>query len=157
MDLGLKDKLALISGSTKGIGFAIARTLAAEGARVLVNGRTDSSVTEALASLRAAVPDAEVEGFAADLATAEGASEIIRRYPSVDILVNSLGIYEPQPFEEISDDEWRRFFEINVLSAVRLSRAYLSGYEITQLGAACLHKQRERHTDSGGNGPLRHE
>lgn len=134
MDLGLKDKLALISGSTKGIGFAIARTLAAEGARVLVNGRTESSVAEALASLRAAVPDAGVEGFAADLATAEGASEIIRRYPAVDILVNSLGIYEPQPFEEISDDEWRRFFEINVLSAVRLSRAYLPGMKSRNWG-----------------------
>ncbi|MGA7827933.1 MAG: SDR family oxidoreductase [Geobacteraceae bacterium] len=127
MDLALQDKLALVSGSTKGIGFAIAKALAAEGARVIVNGRSDSSVREALAAIRASLPDAALEGFAADLATAEGAAEIVRRYPAPEILVNSLGIYEPQPFEEISDDEWRRFFEINVLSAVRLSRAYLPG------------------------------
>jgi len=127
MDLKLHNKLALVSGSTKGIGFAIARALAGEGARVIVNGRKDSSVEEAVATIHRSVAGAQVEGFAADLATPAGAEALVLRYPSVDILVNSLGIYEPKPFEEITDDDWRRFFEINVLSAVRLSRTYLPG------------------------------
>ncbi len=127
MDLKLKNKLALVSGSTKGIGYAIARMLAAEGTRVIVNGRKDSSIEKALAAIRNSVDDALVEGFAADLATASGAEKLVRQYPTVDILVNNLGIYEPKPFEEITDEDWRRFFEINVMSAVRLSRAYLPG------------------------------
>lgn len=126
MDLKLRDKLALVSGSTKGIGFAIAQALAGEGARVIVSGRTEQSVGEAMGEIRSAHPDARVEGFAADLASAAGAEELVRRYPSVEILVNSLGIYEPKPFEEITDEEWLRMFEVNVLSAVRLSRAYLT-------------------------------
>jgi NAD(P)-dependent dehydrogenase (short-subunit alcohol dehydrogenase family) len=127
MDLKLLNKSALISGSTKGIGFAIAALLAAEGAKVIINGRKDSSVEEAVATIHRSVAGAQVEGFAADLATPAGAEALVLRYPSVDILVNSLGIYEPKPFEEITDDDWRRFFEINVLSAVRLSRTYLPG------------------------------
>lgn len=127
MDLKLLNRLAIVSGSTKGIGFAIARTLAEEGARVIVNGRKDSSVEEAMATIHRSIAHAKVEGIAADLATATGAEQLVRRYPRADILVNNLGIYEPKPFEEITDDDWRRLFEINVMSAVRLSRAYLPG------------------------------
>lgn len=127
MDLKIKNKLALVSGSTKGIGFAIAKALAAEGARVIVNGRKESSVGEAVAAIHKSVAHAQVTGVAADLATAPGAEQLVRLYPAVDILVNNLGIYEPKPFEETTDDDWRRMFEINVLSAVRLSRLYLPG------------------------------
>ena len=92
-----------------------------------MNGRTDKAVTSALEQIQEAVPTAKAEGFAGDLATAEAAEELLKGFPAVDILVNNLGIYEPKPFAEISDGEWRRYFEINVLSGVRLSRAYLSG------------------------------
>ena len=125
MDLQLTDKLALVSGSTKGIGHAIAKLLAREGARVIVNGRSDAGVGQALSEIRREVPGAKLEGFACDLAEASGAAALQERFPQVDILVNNLGIYQPQPFEEIPDEEWRRFFEVNVLSAVRLSRLYL--------------------------------
>jgi NAD(P)-dependent dehydrogenase (short-subunit alcohol dehydrogenase family) len=125
MDLGLKGKTALVTGSTVGIGFAIARTLASEGATVMVNGRTGARVTEAVAKLRADVPGAQVTGIAADLGTAAGVGQIVAEHPDVDILVNNLGIYEPKPFEEISDADWLRFFEVNVMSGVRLSRHYL--------------------------------
>jgi len=127
MDLKLTDKRALVTGSTKGIGFAIARALSAEGARVIVTGRADASVRDALGQIRAAHPDAKLEHFAGDLASAAAAAELVRRWPEVDILVNNLGIFEPRPFEEISDEQWRRFFDVNVLSGVRLSRAYLPG------------------------------
>ena len=127
MNLELIDKTALISGSTKGIGFAIASQLAAEGARVIVNGRSDNAVKSALEQVRKAVPEAKVEGFAGDLATTAATKELLKLFPAVDILVNNLGIYEPKPFDQISDEEWRRFFEVNVLSGVRLSRAYLAG------------------------------
>lgn len=127
MDLQLTDKLALVTGSTKGIGFAIATSLAREGARVIVNGRAEKSVVEAANRIRAAVPAAKLESFSGDLATSSGAEDLVRRFPRVDILVNNLGIFEPKPFEEIPDDDWRRFFEVNVLSGVRLSRAYLGG------------------------------
>jgi len=125
MDLQLAGKLALVSGSTKGIGYAIAKLLAREGARVIVNGRSEGSVRRALEEIRAELPGAGLEGFAGDLAEACGAAQLVRRFPQVDILVNNLGIYQPQPFEEIPDEQWRRFFEVNVLSAVRLSRLYL--------------------------------
>jgi NAD(P)-dependent dehydrogenase (short-subunit alcohol dehydrogenase family) len=127
MNLELIDKIALVSGSTKGIGFAIASQLAAEGARVIVNGRSDNTVNSALEQIRKAGPEAKVEGFAGDLATAAATEELIKLFPAVDILVNNLGIFEPKPFNEIADEEWRRFFEVNVLSGVRLSRAYLPG------------------------------
>jgi NAD(P)-dependent dehydrogenase (short-subunit alcohol dehydrogenase family) len=127
MNLELTDKTALVSGSTKGIGFAIASQLAAEGARVMVNGRSDSSVNSALEQIRKAVPEAKVEGFAGDLATTAATEELRKILPAVDILVNNLGIFEPKPFDEIPDEDWRRFFEVNVLSGVRLSRAYLPG------------------------------
>ena len=127
MDLKLTDKLALVSGSTAGIGFAIATALAAEGARVIINGRTKPRVSEALDNIRAQHPAAKIETFVGDLATDAGAAELAQRFPAVDVLVNNLGIFEPKAFEEIPDDDWRRFFEVNVLSGVRLSRLYLPG------------------------------
>jgi len=127
MNLNLIDKTALVSGSTKGIGFAIASQLAAEGARVIVNGRSDDTVNSALEQIREADPGAKVEGFAGDLAMATATEELVRLFPAVDILVNNLGIFEPKPFNEITDEDWRRFFEVNVLSGVRLSRAHLPG------------------------------
>jgi NAD(P)-dependent dehydrogenase (short-subunit alcohol dehydrogenase family) len=127
MNLKLTDKTALVSGSTKGIGFAIATGLAREGARVIVNGRSDKAVTEAKEQIDQTVPDARIEGFAGDLSTAAATDTLLQRFPLVDILVNNLGIFEPTPFEDISDEGWRRFFEVNVLSGVRLSRSYLPG------------------------------
>jgi len=124
MDLKLKDKLALVSGSTAGIGFAIAGALAGEGARVIVNGRTQTAVDEAVAALRSDT-GAAVEGFAGDLTTAAAADELFARHPQVEILVNNLGIFEPKPFEAITDADWVRFFEANVLSGARLARLYL--------------------------------
>src|SRR4051812_13159211 len=123
MDLKLADKTALVSGSTKGIGFAIAIGLAREGARVIVNGRSESAVAEAKAQIDQAMPNARIEGYAGDVSTATATEALLQRFPSVDILVNNLGIFEPRPFEDIPDEEWRRFFKVNVLSGVRLSRA----------------------------------
>src|SRR5256884_8176287 len=127
MNLKLADKTAIVSGSTKGIGFAIATGLAREGARVIVNGRSEKSAAEAKGQIEQAVPDARIEGFAGDLSTAAAAKTLLQRFPLVDILVNNLGIFEPKPFEDIPDEDWRRFFEVNVLSGVRVSRAYLPG------------------------------
>jgi len=127
MDLGLKGKLAVVSGSTAGIGFAIAETLAEEGAKVVVNGRTQARVDAALAKIRAKSKNADLVGVAADLGTAEGATKLANQVPAADILVNNLGIFEVRPFLEIPDSEWLRFFEINVLSGVRLTRQYLPG------------------------------
>jgi NAD(P)-dependent dehydrogenase (short-subunit alcohol dehydrogenase family) len=125
MDLQLKDKLALVSGSTAGIGFAIAQALAGEGATVIVNGRTEQRVDAAMAKLKQSSAQARIESLTADLGTAAGAKETVRRFPAVDILVNNLGIFEPKPFEQITDADWLRFFEVNVMSGVRLSRHYL--------------------------------
>ena len=125
MDLQLKDKLALVSGSTAGIGFAIANALVREGARVIINGRTNERVSSAREKIRSHNPGANVETIAVDLGTASGTEEVARRFPEVDVLVNNLGIFEPKPFEQISDAEWSRFFEVNVMSGVRLSRGYL--------------------------------
>src|SRR5580700_996438 len=125
MDLLLKEKLALVSGSTAGIGLAIAEGLARESATVIVNGRSEPRVANAIEMIRQKYPGSQVEGFAGDLSTVEGFDLLKNEYPDVDILVNNLGIFNPQPFGEISDEEWRRFFEINVLSGVRLSRYYL--------------------------------
>jgi NAD(P)-dependent dehydrogenase (short-subunit alcohol dehydrogenase family) len=127
MNLQLENKLALVTGSTKGIGFAIATSLAREGARVVVNGRGEKSVNEALAKIRAAVPAAKLESFAGDLSDATATATLVKKFAAMDILVNNLGIFEPKPFEQIPDEDWRRFFEINVLSGVRLSRAYFPG------------------------------
>jgi len=127
MDLGLSSKTALVTGSTAGIGLATAETLAREGARVIINGRTKARIDAAIAALRKAVPQGRIEGIAADVATAAGCDSIIRAYPDLDVLVNNMGIFEPQPFEEIADADWLRFFETNVLSGVRLSRHYVRG------------------------------
>ncbi len=123
MDLQLKHKLALVTGSTAGIGSAIASSLAREGARVIVSGRTPSAVDGAVARMKSETRG-EVVGFAGDLSEAAVAEELARRHPAVDILVNNLGIFEVKAFEQISDADWRRFFEVNVLSGARLARLY---------------------------------
>jgi len=127
MDLQLNGKRALVTGSTAGIGYAIAEALAREGAHVIVNGRTASRVEGALKALDKLNNGIKSEGVAADLGTAEGVAAVVQRFPDIDILVNNLGIFDPKPFEEIPDEEWFRFFEVNVMSGVRLSRQYLLG------------------------------
>lgn len=127
MDLQLTGKLALVTGSTKGIGLAIATALAREGAEVIVNGRSQASLALAIEKVSESVPAATLLGFAGDLSEAAAAAALIKRFPDIDILVNNLGIFEPKPFDEIPDEDWRRMFEVNVLSGVRLSRAYLAG------------------------------
>lgn len=124
MDLKLKDRLALVTGSTAGIGLAIATTLAREGARVIINGRSRATVDEMVVSLRSAT-GGDLQGFAGDLSMASSAEQLVREYPGVQILVNNLGIFEPKPFEEIPDADWLRFFEVNVLSGIRLARLLL--------------------------------
>jgi NAD(P)-dependent dehydrogenase (short-subunit alcohol dehydrogenase family) len=124
MDLALSGKRALVSGSTAGIGFAIAATLAQEGAQVIVNGRSQAAVDSAIAKLTVQT-GGSVQGFAGDLGTAAAANEIARVHPGVEILINNLGIFEPKAFEDIPDADWMRFFEVNVLSGVRLARLYL--------------------------------
>ena len=126
MNLDLTGKLALVSGSTAGIGYAIAETLAREGAHVIVNGRTERAVDAAVERLTSAT-GGTVLGFAGDLASAEAADAVGTRHPDVEILVNNLGIFEAKPFESITDADWRRFFDANVLSGVRLARLYLPG------------------------------
>jgi NAD(P)-dependent dehydrogenase (short-subunit alcohol dehydrogenase family) len=125
MDLGLRGKRAVVSGSTAGIGFAIAATLAAEGASAVVNGRTEERVKAAVEKIRSGNRAADVRGVAGDLGTAAGVTAFVKQVPDADILINNLGIFEPKPFAEISDADWLRFFEVNVLSGVRLARAYL--------------------------------
>jgi len=127
MDLGLLGKHALVTGSTGGIGFAIANGLAAEGASVVVAGRTQATVDGALKRIREATPAARLTGIAADAATAAGAEKIFAQVPELDILVNNLGIYGRKPAFEITDEEWRSFFEINVMSGVRFARHYAPG------------------------------
>jgi NAD(P)-dependent dehydrogenase (short-subunit alcohol dehydrogenase family) len=134
MDLLISGKRALVSGSTKGIGFAIATELAREGAKVTINGRRPQDVADAADRLRALVPNAEVQAVAADLATAEGVASLIAACPQADILVNNLGIFDPKPFEAIADSEWQRFFDINVMSGVRLSRHYLPAMKAANWG-----------------------
>jgi NAD(P)-dependent dehydrogenase (short-subunit alcohol dehydrogenase family) len=125
MNLKLENKTALVTGSSAGIGFAVAKALAAEGARVILNGRTEARVSAAIASVRAALPRASLEPLVADLAKPEAAALATRSFPSVDILVNNLGVYEPKPFEELADADWLSIIETNFMSGVRLSRHYL--------------------------------
>ncbi len=125
MDLQLTNKKALVTGSTAGIGFAIASLLAQEGASVVVTGRSPRRVEDAVQRIRTERKNAQVTGVTADLGTKEGVNLLIRELPAVDILVNNLGIFEPKPFADITDSDWLRFFEVNVLSGVRLSRFYL--------------------------------
>src|ERR1700681_1225181 len=124
MDLKLTKKIALVSGSTAGIGNAIAVSLAREGATVIVNGRAPAAVESAVAAMKAETKG-DVIGFAGDLSVASVAGSLFQRHPAVDILVNNLGIFEVRPFEEISDADWQRFFDVNVLSGARLARLYL--------------------------------
>src|SRR6266481_7405573 len=126
MDLQLKAKTALVSGSTAGIGFAIASTLAREGASVVITGRTQERVDDAIENVRREIRDVKISGIAADLATPEGISKCIEGVPTVDVLVNNLGVYEPKPFEQITDNDWHAIIETNFMSGVRLSRHYLS-------------------------------
>ncbi len=125
MNYQLTDKLCLVSGSTAGIGFAIAESLAAEGAEVIVNGRTDDRVAEAMARITKTQPKAKLRAFAGDLSTVSDVEELYRRYSRIDVLVNNVGMYEPKPFEKITDEDWRKIIEVNFFSGVRLSRAYL--------------------------------
>jgi NAD(P)-dependent dehydrogenase (short-subunit alcohol dehydrogenase family) len=125
MDLQLTNKNVLVTGSTAGIGFAIATLFAEEGAKVVVNGRSEARVKAAAEKIRRKQKDAEIVEVAADLATKEGVAALTNKVSSVDVLVNNLGIYEARPFPEITDEEWMRIFEVNVLSGVRLSRFYL--------------------------------
>ena len=134
MDLGLKGKRALVTGSTLGIGYATARALVREGAQVTVNGRTETRVARAVERLRAEAPGTTVEGIAADLGSADGCNVVIDRLPEVDVLVNNVGVFEPKAFEQITDDDWLRFFETNVLSGIRLARHYVGGMRARDWG-----------------------
>ena len=125
MELELKGKIALITGSTAGIGFAIAKRLASEGAEVIVNGRTEERVRDAIEKVEKEVPKAKLRGVAADLGSVGGCEQVVKQAPHVDVLVNNVGIFEPKPFEQITDADWEKFFAVNVMSGVRLSRAYL--------------------------------
>lgn len=125
MKIELTGKTALVTGSTAGIGFAIAKGLAAAGARVVINGRKPATVERAADEVRKSSPGATVLGIAADVSTAEGCAALVKEVPAVDILVNNAGIFEPKNFFEIPDADWTRFFEVNVMSGVRLSRAYM--------------------------------
>jgi NAD(P)-dependent dehydrogenase (short-subunit alcohol dehydrogenase family) len=126
MDLGIKNKIALVSGSTAGIGFAIALALAREGARVYVNGRTRERVEGAVEKIKRET-GGDARGVALDLSTKAGAEEMLRAVPSVDILVNNLGVYEAKNFEELTDEDWERILNVNLMSGVRLARGYLPG------------------------------
>lgn len=125
MNLKLEDRLALVTASTGGIGLEIARALAQEGARVIVNGRSADSVEKAIADIRKGLPQAKLEPLAADNGTAEGGAATIQAFPAVDILVNNLGIYEAVGFFDETDEAWQRLFDVNIMSGVRLSRHYL--------------------------------
>jgi NAD(P)-dependent dehydrogenase (short-subunit alcohol dehydrogenase family) len=127
MKIDLSGKTALVTGSTSGIGHATAKGLASAGATVVVNGRTQGKVDAAVATITKAVPGAKVRGVAADVSTAAGCKTLVAALPEADILINNAGIFEPKEFFDIPDDDWSRFFEVNVMSGVRLSRGYMPG------------------------------
>lgn len=127
MQIELSGKTALVTGSTGGIGMAIAKGLAGAGATVVLNGRTQARINAALETLRAALPQADVRGIAADLATAEGCQSVIQAEPDVDILINNVGLFGPHDFFEVPDEKWQQYFDVNVMSGIRLSRAYTPG------------------------------
>lgn len=124
MDLQLKNKTALVTGSTAGIGLAIAKSLLEEGAIVYINGRTQQRVGEAINQLKEAVRGANVQGAAADFSKVDEINQLLQKFPELDILINNVGIFEPKPFTDIPDEDWLKFYEINVMSGVRLSRHY---------------------------------
>jgi NAD(P)-dependent dehydrogenase (short-subunit alcohol dehydrogenase family) len=127
MKIDLSGKTALVTGSSAGIGKAIAKGLALSGAAVVINGRKQSTVDQTVEEIKTSAPALQIKGVVADVATAAGCAELIKAVPTVDILVNNAGIFEPKPFFDIPDADWSRFFEINVMSGVRLSRAYMPG------------------------------
>ena len=124
MDLQLKNKTVFVSGSTAGIGFAIAQRFLQEGAKVTINGRTKEGVDKAVDELKSLVVNADVSGIAADFSKVDEVNKLIASLPEVDILINNAGIFEPKPFAEIPDEDWFKFFEVNVMSGIRLSRHY---------------------------------
>ena len=134
MHINLNGKHAIITGSTAGIGFAIAEGLAKAGANVVITGRTQQRVDEAIARIKKVAPDADIEGVAADLGTAEGCKALTEQQPDTDILVNNVGIFGPEDFFEVEDDTWQQFFDVNVMSAVRLSRHYAKGMKARDWG-----------------------
>ncbi|MCD0415981.1 SDR family oxidoreductase [Rhodopseudomonas sp. BR0M22] len=125
MHIDLSGKTALVTGSTAGIGHAIAKGLAATGADVVINGRGQAKVDAAIAAVAKVATGGKITGVAADVSTAEGCAKLVAALPDVDILINNTGIFEPKPFFDIPDEDWQRFFDVNVMSGVRLSRAYM--------------------------------
>jgi NAD(P)-dependent dehydrogenase (short-subunit alcohol dehydrogenase family) len=134
MNLQLDGKKTLVTGSTAGIGFAIARTLAREGTSVVITGRTQQRVDNATEGIRKEIRDAKIRGIAVDLATPDGISKCIQAAPNIDVLVNNVGVYEPKPFEQITDDDWHKIIEVNFMSGVRLSRHYLPRMKAAKWG-----------------------
>src|SRR5712692_5311458 len=156
MNLGLQGKVAVVSGSTAGIGLAIAAALAAEGAKVVVNGRTQARVDAARKTIQQRVSGADLRGVAADLGTSAGVESFLQQVREADVLVNNLGIFEVKPFAEISDSDWLRFFEVNVLSGVRLARLSSRNAQ-EKLGPHHFHLQRIRPAHSLRDDSLRHD
>jgi NAD(P)-dependent dehydrogenase (short-subunit alcohol dehydrogenase family) len=156
VDLKLTGKVALVTGSTAGIGFAIAQALASEGAHVYLNGRSQERVDAAVAVIRSQATTIQVDGIVADFSSSAGAQAVIAKLPVVDVLVNNVGIFEPKPFAKIPDEDWYRLFEINVMSGVRLAR-HSCGNAEEKLGTHPLHFQRVGGPDTCGNGSLWHD